>query len=248
MDYTFMDILVILSFLFVTGSFIGWVIELFFRRFLSKNNPERKWINPGFLTGPYLPIYGFGLTALFLMSILPFSFIKNEFLKDLCILICMAIAMTVIEYITGKIFIISMHVKLWDYSNEWGNIEGVICPKFSLYWTALGAVYYFLIQPHVVQSLRWLFNNLTYCLIIGYLAGIYTIDIIYSLNVVTKIRKFAVDNDIVVRYETLKSAIITKAEETRTKVRFLTPFRSEVPLIEHLEKYLEVYDAFGPKI
>ena len=27
----------------------GWVLELFFRRFISGNNPERKWINPGFM-------------------------------------------------------------------------------------------------------------------------------------------------------------------------------------------------------
>ncbi|MGN0035225.1 MAG: hypothetical protein ACI364_05820 [Coriobacteriales bacterium] len=34
-------------------------MELFFRRFISSNNPQRKWINPGFLAGPYLPLYGF---------------------------------------------------------------------------------------------------------------------------------------------------------------------------------------------
>lgn len=247
MNLSFMDKVVVLSFLFVTGSFVGWVIELFFRRFFSKNNPERKWINPGFLNGPYLPIYGFGLTALFLMSSLPFSFIGSEIVRVICILICMAIAMTVIEYITGLIFIKSMHVKLWDYSDEWGNIGGIICPKFSLYWTILGAFYYFLIQPHVVNSLRWLFDNLTYCIVIGYIAGIYTVDMVYSLDVVKKIRRFAVDNDVIVRYEMLKSAIITKADETKTKVRFALPFRSDVPLIEHLEKYVEVYDAFGRK-
>ena len=31
-------------------------IGSFFRRFFS----IRKWINPGFLNGPYLPMYGFG--------------------------------------------------------------------------------------------------------------------------------------------------------------------------------------------
>ena len=41
-----------LAFLFYIGSSLGWVLELFFRRFISGNNPERKWINPGFMVGP----------------------------------------------------------------------------------------------------------------------------------------------------------------------------------------------------
>ncbi|MBR0031622.1 MAG: hypothetical protein IJP61_04990, partial [Treponema sp.] len=53
-----MTSLLVLTFLFFAGSIIGWGIELFWRRFFSKNNPEKKWINPGFLTGPYLPLYG----------------------------------------------------------------------------------------------------------------------------------------------------------------------------------------------
>ena len=56
-----MNLLLIFAFLFFIGCLIGWEIELIYRRFLSKNNPERKWINPGFLIGPWLPIYGSGL-------------------------------------------------------------------------------------------------------------------------------------------------------------------------------------------
>jgi len=43
---------------------IGWVLELFYRKMIS----ERKWINPGFLVGPYLPLYGFGLCTVYLLS------------------------------------------------------------------------------------------------------------------------------------------------------------------------------------
>ena len=46
----------ILGFLFFIGSLTGWGLEVFYRRFFSAANPERKWINPGFLTGPYLPL------------------------------------------------------------------------------------------------------------------------------------------------------------------------------------------------
>lgn len=42
--------------------------ELLYRRFLSGANPERKWINPGFCVGPYVPLYGSGLCILYLLA------------------------------------------------------------------------------------------------------------------------------------------------------------------------------------
>lgn len=53
-----MSLFLTIAFLFFIGSMAGWVIEVVFRRFFSSANPERKWINPGFLSGPYLPLYG----------------------------------------------------------------------------------------------------------------------------------------------------------------------------------------------
>lgn len=47
-----MTLLLKLAFLFFIGSVTGWILELLYRRFLSDTNPERKWINPGFLAGP----------------------------------------------------------------------------------------------------------------------------------------------------------------------------------------------------
>lgn len=60
-----MNLFLTIAFLFFIGSMAGWVIEVVFRRFFSSANPERKWINPGFLSGPYLPLYGFSLCVLF---------------------------------------------------------------------------------------------------------------------------------------------------------------------------------------
>ena len=65
-----MSILLKLCFLFFVGSVSGWVAELLFRRFFSSANPERKWINPGFCIGPYLPLYGVGLCLLYLIAAL----------------------------------------------------------------------------------------------------------------------------------------------------------------------------------
>ena len=59
-----------LAYLFFLGSVFGWVLELLFRKFFSSSNPEHKWINPGFCVGPYLPLYGSGLCALYCIATL----------------------------------------------------------------------------------------------------------------------------------------------------------------------------------
>ena len=129
-----MNKLLILLFLFSTGSVTGWVIELFFRRYLDPvERKKKKWVNPGFFVGPYLPIYGSGLIVLYGLGHikLPTLGVTHPVLEKLIIFIIMAACMTLLEFITGMIFINHLHLQLWDYSSYWGNIKGVIW--FSLF-------------------------------------------------------------------------------------------------------------------
>ena len=104
-----------LAFLFFIGSVLGWVLELLFRRFLSGNNPERKWINPGFMVGPYVPLYGMGLCILYLVSRLSERRqIADPVWNHILMLLLMAAAMTAIEYIAGIMTLKVMHTRLWD--------------------------------------------------------------------------------------------------------------------------------------
>lgn len=139
-----------IAFLFFIGSLLGWGLEVMYRRF-SPANKERRWINPGFMIGPYLPLYGFGLTALYLLAGLEDTALISEVTagSKIALFIVMALVMTAMEYVAGLIFIRGMKVKLWDYSKEKFNFQGIICLRFSIYWALLGAVYYFLIHPYV---------------------------------------------------------------------------------------------------
>ena len=131
----------ILAFLFFMGCIVGWGIEVIFRRF-KKENVSRKWVNPGFLVGPYLPLYGFGLCGLYLLASLENTSLIEEVTagSKIVLFLIMAIVMTLFEYIAGLIFIKGMHVQLWDYSKEKFNIQGIICLKFSIFWAILGAI------------------------------------------------------------------------------------------------------------
>ena len=184
-----MRLSLVLAFLFFIGSCFGWVLELLYRNLTHRH---KKWINPGFCTGPYLPIYGFGLCTLFLLASMEnLHLIADPVWNRVVLFIAMAVAMTLIEYIAGIACLKYLKVRLWDYSNLWGNIQGIICPLFSFFWAALGAAYYFLIHPYILNALAWLSNNLAFSFFIGMFFGVFIIDVCHSANLVVKLKAFA---------------------------------------------------------
>ena len=143
-----MNLFLTLAFLFLIGSVLGWGLEVIFRRFFSAH----RWVNPGFLVGPYLPLYGSSLCVLYLLAMLESLMpVENPLLKKIMLFVVMALAITALEYVAGLIFIRGMKIKLWDYSDRWGNIQGIICPLFTFFWMVLSAVYYFLIHPQYFE-------------------------------------------------------------------------------------------------
>lgn len=234
-----MSVFLIYAFVFFAGSIMGWLIELVFRRFFTENRKKKKWVNPGFLNGPYLPLYGFGLCGMFVMAGLENTLlINNPVLQKVVLFAIMAVMMTIIEYIAGIIFIKQMKVKLWDYSAEKWNIQGIICPKFSFFWAVLSAVYYFLIHPYVLNGIKWLSDNLAFCFLVGFFYGVFVIDVCISFNVLVKIRKFAHDNDIIVKYERLKEEIRNNLEERNQRGHFLLAFHTDRRLFDSLQEHM----------
>ena len=195
-----------LSALFFLGGSIGWLIELFFRRFFS----QKRWVNPGFLTGPMLPLYGFGLVGFYVFAnFIPFSSLPwPTWACQLLAVFVAGLAMTLIEYIAGLIFIKGLKVKLWDYSSRPGNIQGIICPLFSFFWLVIGAFYIYLANPLFVTIYDFVLDN--YAIIgffLGLFYGILAIDFGWSLGLLTKIRKAVSDSKLVVSWENIKVSI-----------------------------------------
>lgn len=212
----------------------GGVLPAFF----LQGEPGTKMDQPGLW--PYLPLYGFGLWGMYAVSALSsVAMTPSKALDVVIILVIMAVVMTIIEYIAGIIFIRGMHVKLWDYTKEKGNIQGIICPKFSVIWGMLGCVYYFFINPYVVGWVYWLSRHLAFSFFIGMFFGVFAIDLWYSLNISDKVRQFAQEKDIVVKYEELKDYLAQQREELEEKKHFLLVFKTEQPLSRQLEKYSE---------
>lgn len=200
--------------LFVIGSLIGWIIEVFFRRYYS----QKKWTNPGFLVGPYLPIYGFGVVILYGLSNISYT-VLNPYLTTVFKLITISVSITLLEFIAGLIFIKGLKIKLWDYSNEKGNILGIICPRYSILWLLLSALYYFLINPSLVNTVYFLANkdHHIYYFFIGFIVGMMLVDFGYSTHLATRIRNLAKKHNIVVNFNNFKELIKDRAKQLLNK-------------------------------
>lgn len=238
-----MNIFLVLAFLFYIGSTIGWIAELLFRHF-KLSNKEHNWVNPGFLIGPYLPLYGFGLDVLFLCSLI------GEFIPPLpmwaevlVVFVVLAFLMTLLEYIAGVIFIIGFKVQLWDYTTRPGNYKGIICPLFTVIWGLVGVVYYYFIHPYIIHAIIWLSNNLAFSFVIGLFFGVFIVDVCYSMELTTKIRKIAKESKIIVKYEDFKQSIRMKEMKARgRRARFLLSIvPSAKPFREYIDEWKNEY-------
>ena len=225
MDETFFY----LTFIFILGSVLGWLLELLFRKIVHK-----KWINPGFLSGPYLPIYGLGLITLYIVSIINFG-INLYVLEVIVKIILVGILMTAIEYLAGKLFIKFMGIKLWDYSKNFGNLEGIICPLFSFIWTLIGAFYIIFIHQFIVVAIELVSTNIYYPFTVGIFFGLFLWDLGSSLELSTKIKKLA-SGKLIIGYENLKLKERKYYIDNKIKYNFMKPLRNNSYLMEDIFK------------
>lgn len=118
MIYTFSQWL----FFFYFYCFLGWVWETCY-----VSACQGKWVNRGFMRGPFLPIYGSGA-----IIVLIFTLPLRE--NAAAVFWIGMISATVLEYITGVAMEKLFHVRYWDYSNQKFNLNGHICLTSSLAW------------------------------------------------------------------------------------------------------------------
>lgn len=116
----------------------------------------------------------------------PFYDYINIILKILII----GLSMTLIEFVIGVICLKFLKIRLWDYSKQKGNIMGVICPLYSFIWLVIGSLYYFLINPFIIDAIAFISDNLIYTYFIGIVIGMIVVDFAYSFHLATRLRQF----------------------------------------------------------
>ena len=194
-----MDILLEYLFLYCVCATAGWCIEVVYRGFR-----HRKVVNPGFLTGCCLPIYGIGGSILYFLSGLKLRALPNEPLRIAVILLMAIGVMTLIELIGGAIAVKCFHIRLWDYSGEWMNYKGLICPKFSLFWGLICAVYYFLLYLPLHTYVEGVIEQPALILAVGAYLGVFAVDLVHSLRLLQRSKVYAKHMRTLVNIDQLK--------------------------------------------
>ncbi len=182
-----MDIALEYLFLYCFCATAGWLIEVVYRGFR-----HHKVVNPGFLTGCCLPMYGVGGCVLYFLSELKLRMMPNEFFRIAAILLMATVIMTLIELVGGLVAVKIFHVRLWDYSGEWMNYKGLICPKFSVFWGIICAVYYFFVYPMLHPIAEGVIDTAWLTLVVGIYLGVFAVDLAHSLRIMQRLRAYAV--------------------------------------------------------
>lgn len=165
-------------FLFLTYSCLGWIMEV-----IVTYPDTKKFVNRGFLIGPYCPIYGYCSIA---MILLLNNVKSNILLFLLCIIVC-----SIGEYATSYIMEKMFHARWWDYSKHKFNLNGRICLSNCLAFGVLGFLLIKFMNPFFFKIYSALsiktINILFYTLI-----TIFIIDSIISFNTIFKIKNLSI--------------------------------------------------------
>ncbi len=131
---------------FITYCFIGWIYEVIWEAAIGNG-----FVNRGFLFGPYLPIYGFGvLTLYFVLRKLMKKKIRlfNKInITPIIVFLAILIIASSIEYFASFIMELLFHKRWWDYSYDILNINGRVSLRNSSILAAGAMVLLYGVHP-----------------------------------------------------------------------------------------------------
>ena len=158
---------------FIIYSFLGWAME---SAYVSVN--AKKWVNRGFINGPFCPIYGTGALLILLTlepvaDSLPLLFVGGFLIA------------TIVEYLIGLILEKLFHATWWDYSQKPFNIKGRVCLERSVEWGILTAFVMRVVQPVIadfVAAIPRAWGEFAATLLLAYLAVDTTVTVLHILR------------------------------------------------------------------
>lgn len=161
---------------FVLFAIAGYICEVIFAAIVLG-----KFVNRGFLNGPWCPIYGFGVVIV-AICLKPLS-------KSLLVLFIGSVLLTsVLEYFTGYILEKVFDQKWWDYSDEKFNLGGYICLKFSLLWGVACTAVVKLVLPAVDAVIR-VVPHFVGLIVTGVIVAVMLIDLTATVVTIMGIKK-----------------------------------------------------------
>lgn len=181
--------------IFIIYAFIGWCTEVAYAAL-----DQGKFVNRGFLNGPYCPIYGCGVLIVValltpLKSNILILFLGSFFLTS------------ALEFVTGFLLEKLFHNKWWDYSNQPFNIMGYVCPKFSVLW-GLACTFVILIVHPAIYKFIHIIPKIAGILLISTIMILFIVDLIVTVSTIIKFnRRLRLMNEIAAKLKDLSNEI-----------------------------------------
>lgn len=165
-----------LVWIFIIYAFIGWCTEVSYAAL-----DTGKFVNRGFLNGPYCPIYGCGVVIVVtvltpLKENFPLLFVGSVVLT------------TTLEFITGYVLEKVFHNKWWDYSDTPFNVKGYICLKFSILWGLACTFVMKIVHPAIYKIITWIPFWVGVVLLVV-LMGIFVTDCCITVSTILKFNR-----------------------------------------------------------
>lgn len=166
--------------MFFIYSFFGWIMES-----VRVSISEKKLVDRGFLIGPVLPIYGWGVVLV--------TILLKRYLDDIIVTFVMSVVICgFLEYFTSLIMEKIFKARWWDYSNRKFNINGRVClENLALFGIACCLIVY-LVNPIVYAFIDWLPNIVKHISIIVF-GAMYIADSIISSVIIFNLKKVSTE-------------------------------------------------------
>lgn len=152
---------------FIVYSFMGWIWESCYVSAKSK-----KWVNRGFVSGPFVTIYGVGAVTVYVILRPVAGNILELYFAGVAVA-------TILEYVTGVLMEAIFHTNWWDYSDKKFNFQGKICLGSSVAWGFFTLILFYIFQPFVENLVEMVPRKTGIVLVYVWLAG-YTVDFAFS--------------------------------------------------------------------
>lgn len=162
--------------IFFIYAFLGWCTEVSYAA-----TKTGRFVNRGFLNGPWCPIYGLGVVIV--LSLL--EPLKN----NLPLLFLGSVVLTsALEWLTGFLLEKLFAQRWWDYSDEPFNLGGYICLRFSLAWGFACVFVVKLLHPTVLLFIR-LIPHLAGVVLLAVLGAVMAVDLAATVSTIAKLNR-----------------------------------------------------------
>jgi uncharacterized membrane protein len=184
---------------FFLYSILGYICEVIYC-----SVPLKRWVNRGFLYGPWIPVYGFGaLAAIAIQQVAP---------HPVAFFMLSVLVISIIEYLTGWLLERVFHLRLWDYRDHTFQLHGRICLQNALIFGFLALVVGYIIHPFFASRITILPERLRSIGASGML-------IVLAVDTTASISSMAVFADRLGRIKHLRSLVETRLEELAQDLR-----------------------------